>query len=62
MKMRIFQKAVKEITKSYYSRRSKKIENLIHLLKEEKNKKLLIKGCAILREKNQIIIKKEKNT
>ena len=62
MKMRIFQKAVKEITKSYYSVRSKKIENLIHLLKEEKNKKILIKGCAILREKNQIIIKKEKNT
>ena len=62
MKMRIFQKAVKEITKSYYSVRSKKIENLIHLLKEEKNKKILIKGCAILREKNQIIIKKEINT
>ena len=62
MKMRILQKAIKEITKSYYSPRSKKIENLIHQLKDEKNKKLLIKGCAIFREKNQITIKKEKNT
>jgi len=59
MKMRVFKKAIKDFTKSYYSIRSKKIFNLIDKIKVKKNAKLTLGGCIISREKNRIILKKE---
>jgi len=59
MKMRVFKKAIKDLTKAYYSTRSKKIFNLIDKIKVKKNAKLTLGGCIIYREKNHIILKKE---
>ena len=59
MKMRVFKKAIKELTKAYYSIRSKKIFNLIDKIKAKKNAKLTLGGCIISREKNCIILNKE---
>ena len=60
MKMRVFSKSLKEFTKSYYSTRSKKILNLIEQLEKNNNTKFTLAGCFIFKEKNHIIIKKEK--
>ncbi len=59
MKMRVFKKAIKDISKAYYETRSKKIFNLIDQIKAKKNAKLTLGGCIISREKNHIILKKE---
>ena len=59
MKMRVFKKAIKDLTKAYYSIRSKKIFNLIDKIKAKKNAKLTLGGCIISREKNCIILNKE---
>ena len=60
MKMRVFTKSIKDFTNSYYSPRSKKIFNLIDQIGVKKNAKLTLGGCIIFREKNHIILKKEK--
>ena len=60
MKMRVFKKSIKDFTNSYYSPRSKKIFNLIDQIRAKKNPKLTLGGCIISREKNHIILKKEK--
>ena len=59
MKMRVFKKSITDFTKAYYSPRSKKIFNVIEQIEAKKNAKLTLGGCIILREKNQIILKKE---
>ncbi len=59
MKMRVFQKSIKDFTNAYYSPRSRKIFNLINQIKAKKNAKLTLGGCIILREKNHIILEKE---
>ena len=59
MKMRVFEHSIKELTNTYYSPRSKKILNLISQIKKNENIKLTLGGCFILRENNQIILKKE---
>ncbi len=60
MKMRVLKKSIKEFTNSYYTPRSKKISNLIDQIVLKKKAKLTLGGCIILREKNHIILKKEK--
>ena len=60
MKMRVLKKSIKDFTNSYYSPRSKKIFNLIDQIRAKKNPKLTLGGCIISREKNHIILKKEK--
>ena len=60
MKMRVFQQSIKDLTKAYYSPRSKKIFNLINQIKEKENVKVTLGGCFVLRQKNQIILQKEK--
>ena len=62
MKMRVFSKSLKDFTNSYYSPRAKKMINLIEKLKTKKNTKFTLAGCFILKEKNHITIKKEKNS
>ena len=59
MKMRVFKKAIKDLTKAYYVARSGKIFNLIDQIKAKKNAKLTLGGCVISREKNHINLKKE---
>jgi len=59
MKMRVFKKAIRDISKAYYEARSKKIFNLIDQIKAKKNAKLTLGGCIISREKNHINLKKE---
>ena len=59
MKMRVVNKSIKELTKSYYTPRSKKTINLVRELEAKKKAKLTLGGCLILMKKNQIIIKKE---
>jgi len=56
----VFKKSIKDFTNSYYSPRSKKIFNLIDQIRAKKNPKLTLGGCIISREKNHIILKKEK--
>ena len=59
MKMRVFKKAIKDLTKAYYVARSGKIFNLIDQIKAKKNAKLTLGGCIISRKKNHINLKKE---
>ena len=59
MKMRVFKKSIKDISKSYYSTRSKKIFNLIDQILAKKNVKFTLGGCIISREKNHIKLRKE---
>ena len=59
MKMRVFEKSIKDFTNSYYSPRSKKIFNLINQIKAKKNAKLTLGGCIIARKKKHIILEKE---
>ena len=58
--MRIFKKSILNISKSYYSPRSKKILNLIYNIKSSKKAvKFTLGGCLILKDKNQVILTKE---
>ncbi|MDC0903085.1 tRNA lysidine(34) synthetase TilS [Pelagibacteraceae bacterium] len=60
IKMRFLNKSIKSLTNSYYSPRSKKIFNLIDQLLVKKSLKLSLGRCNIFKEKNYIIIQKEK--
>jgi tRNA(Ile)-lysidine synthase len=59
MKLKVFEKLIKDFTNSYYAPRSKKIFNLINQIQAKRNAKLTLGGCVIMRENNHIIIKKE---
>ena len=59
MKMRVLQKALKELTKSYYQIRSKKIINLINQIEKEKKEKFNLGRCHIFIEKKRLIMQKE---
>ena len=56
MKMRVFEKSIKDFTNSYYSPRSKKIFNLIDQIRAKKNAKLIIniKKIIVMHFVNQI--------
>ena len=60
MRMRVLSRSIKEITKSYYSLRSKKIINVDNQLKMKNNLKLPLAGCLIFKDKKHIIIEKVK--
>jgi len=62
MKMKVLSESIKKFTKSYYSIRSRKIMNLIEQLEIENNTQLTLAGCFIIKEKNRIIIKKQKKS
>ncbi len=62
MKMRVLNQSLKEFTKSYYSLRSVKIINLIDRLEASQNKKFTLAGCVVFKDKNHIIIKKDKKS
>ena len=59
MQIKIFQKAIRDMTKKYYFPRSKKIVNLINNLKLKNKVKYTLGGCLINLEKNNIILIKE---
>ena len=59
MKVMVLKRVIKDFTNSYYTTRSKKIINLINLIKVKKNVKFTLGGCIIFREKNHIIFQKE---
>lgn len=58
--MKILNQAIKDLTNIYYLPRSKKIFNLIDLIAGSKKTKFTLGGCIIEREKNHIILTKEK--
>ena len=60
IKIKLLSKSFKELTKTYYSIRSKKIINLINQLETKADLKLTLAGCLVIKEKNHIIIKKHK--
>ena len=60
IKMRILMSSIMDLTDSYYSQRSKKIFNLIDKIKANKEKKFMLGGCLVLKDKNYIILTKEK--
>ena len=59
MKMRVFEKLIKDFTNSYYMPRTKKVINLVNTLESKKRAKLTLGGCIIYRDNNQIILEKE---
>ena len=59
MQIMVLKKTIKEQSNSYYSVRSKKIDNLINQIEAPKNSKSTLGGCVILCEKKHIILKKE---
>ena len=60
MKMKVLNQAIKDLTNTYYLPRSKKIFNLIDFIASSKKIKFTLGGCIILREKNHVILTKEK--
>ena len=60
MKMRILKQSIKNLTKAYYSPRTKKVFNLIEKLQDRKELKVIFAGCVILFEKNHIIFTKQR--
>jgi len=60
MKMRVLKQSIKDLTNTYYSPRSKKILNLAEQIDCRKEVNRTLGGCAIYKEKNYIILKKEK--
>ena len=59
MKMRVFKRSIKDVTKSYYTPRSKKVIRLIHEIEGKKYANQTLGGCIILRDKERIIFKKD---
>ena len=59
IKMRMLNKSITELTKSYYAPRSKKTLYLINSLKEKNHIKSTLGGCVIYKKKDQIILQKE---
>jgi tRNA(Ile)-lysidine synthase len=62
IKIKILSKAIKVISKSYYSTRSKKVVNLVDKIAKKNNVRLSLAGCLIIRQKKHIIIKKLKKS
>ncbi len=60
MKMKVLKQSIKDLSNSYYSPRSKKIENLIAQVEYRKDVNRTLGRCVINREKGYIILKKEK--
>ena len=60
MKIRFFKKAIKDLTGSYYTQRTKKIVNLIWRIEANKNHKDSLGKCVILRKKGHITLQKVK--
>ena len=58
--MRILKQSIKNLTKAYYSPRTKKVFNLIEKLEDRKELKVIFAGCVILFEKNHIIFTKQR--
>ncbi len=59
MKINVIKKSIKEISKSYYSPRSRKIINLIKRLEMPYKTKATLGGCLIIKQQNHIILQKE---
>ena len=59
IKIMILKKTIKDLNKTYYSVRTKKVINLIKQIEENESKKFTLGGCIIFREKKHIIFKKE---
>ena len=60
MKMKVLKQSIKDLSNSYYFPRSKKIINLIEQIGQKKDVKRTLGGCLIYREKNYLILKKER--
>ncbi len=60
MKMKVLKQSIKNLSNAYYSPRSKKILNLVAHLDCRKDLDRTLGGCVIYKEKNYIILKKEK--
>ena len=60
MKMKILKQSIKDLSHLYYSPRSKKIFNLLEQIGRGKDINRSLGGCVIYREKNYIILKKDK--
>ena len=60
VKLMIVNNAIKEISNSYYSPRSKKVLNLIKNIQSNKNINATLNGCLFSIYKDQICVKKEK--
>ncbi len=61
IKMRVLMNSITNLTNSYYAPRSKKVLNLIKNIKDTSGlRKLTLGGCHILKDKNYLILSKEK--
>ena len=59
IQIKILSQAIKEISKSYYPPRSKKILNLIHDLKSNTTKNLTLSKCVFKKSGNYVVMKKD---
>ena len=59
MQMRVIKKSLKELTKSYYLQRAKKINYLIAQILTKERLNYNLAGCLIMVEKNNIILMKK---
>ncbi len=61
IKMRILNESLKKVSLNYYNPRSAKVLNLIKNLNHRHFKKSTLAGCLIIKEKDRLVLKKEKN-
>jgi tRNA(Ile)-lysidine synthase len=60
IQLKIFNNCIKKISKNYYPPRAKKVLNLLNDIKSNKKLKATLGGCIINRNKEILIISKEK--
>ena len=60
IRIRVINDVIKELHNNYYNPRSKKVVNLIKNIKDKAFKKSTLSKCVFERQKDQLLIKKEK--
>ena len=59
IKLKVFSNCIKNVSKSYYPPRAKKIVNLLKKLKSDEVSKATLGGCVIQKIHNSLVIYKE---
>ena len=61
LKLKTINKSIKYLKKNYYDPRSRKVLNLVQILKEKKFKKSTLGGCIFIKNGDSLTLKREKS-
>ena len=61
LKLKTINKSIKYLKKNYYDPRSRKVLNLVQILKDKKFKKSTLGGCIFIKNGDSLTLKREKS-